>query len=455
MTQELKTLNHIPEFRTDAQIAQIIHYVNTGNFPPGLTPRQQHRYAQKFNGFVVQHGLLKYRPNANVNLTVCLNANKAIVIQNIYNNIQRGLGQGLASFYHQVCQSYLNIKKSDTDDFLRRQGDYQITRIPRKARINKPIQAEVPNERWGVDLIETTSYVSPQNNMFRFIFVAVDYFSGKIFARGMRNKLGQTLRTNFENIMTANNTTPHEVQGDGEFSQGQFLASCVAHGIRNIKTNPHSPTSNGMVERANKEIRKMLRSGFVRNNNHRWSPYLAQYVANLNSQVKARSKQSPDDLWTPGYNPLPAGHVRHVGPLTDDSTLQERQDYHNEYLDQKVARQLQTGAVARIFHVGDSVRIRLENVSNPMRARTKSRISVNLNVIHFSPEIYTVRSVRNFPGQPRPPEYYINDSAGSTIFSGVVPKVFYGSDLLFVPPGSVNVSINPRTVARANQLNRL
>jgi hypothetical protein len=146
--------------------------------------------------------------------------------------------------------------------------------------------------------------------------------------------------------------------------------------------------------------------------------------------------------------------VRAVGPLTDDSTLQDRQDFHNAYLDQKVARQLQTGAVARQFHVNDSVRIRLENISNQMRARTKSRISVNLNVIHFSPEVFTVSNVRNFAG-PRPPEYYIDDAAGNTLMSGVVPKVFYGSDLLFVPPGSVNVSINPATVARANQLNRL
>ena len=184
-------------------------------------------------------------------------------------------------------------------------------------------------------------------------------------------------------------------------------------------------------------------------------PHLAQYISNLNSQVKARSKQSPNDLWTPGYNPLPPGHVRHAGPLTDNLTLQQRQDYHNNYLDRKTSRQLQTGAVARNFNVGDSVRIRLENVSTLMRARTKSGISKNLNVIHFSPEVFTITNVRNFAPQPRPNEYYINDPGGNVVRSGVVPKVFYGSDLLFVPPGSTNVSINPGTVARANQLNRL
>ena len=347
------------------------------------------------------------------------------------------------------------LARAGSDAFLRRQGDYQVTRIPKTPRVNKPIQAEVPNERWGVDMIDMNAYASPANHMRRWILTVVDYFSGKIFARGMTNKRLPTVWTNFQNIMNMNNTVPHILQADGEFNQGVFLANAQANGIRFIPTNVYTPTSNGMVENANKQIRRIIRAGFVRNNNFTWTPSLAQYISNLNSQVKARSKQSANDLWTQGYNPLPAVHVRHVGRLNDNSTLQERQDIHNNYLDRRTARMLQTGAVARNFNVGDSVRIRLENVSTLMRARTKSGISKNLNAIHFSPEVFTITNVRNFAPQPRPNEYYINDPAGNVVRSGVVPKVFYGSDLLFVPPGSTNVSIIPGTVARANQLNRL
>jgi len=303
-------------------------------------------------------------------------------------------------------------------------------------------------------MVDVNQYYAANNNHCRWILVCVDYFSGKVFARGMRNKTGATMRTNFEAIMTANHTVPHIVQGDGEFSQGEFLASCIAHDITMIPTNPYSPTSNGMVERANREVRKLIRAGFVRNNNFRWSQYLAQYIANINSQRKARTKQCPNDLWTQGYHPLPPGHVPVNGPLNDDNTLQEKQDIHNEYLDERTNRLLQTGAVAREFQVNDNVRIRLENVSNKMRERTKSKMSLNLNAIHFTPEVYTVYRVRDFEG-PRPPEYYIRDAGNNIVRSGVVPKVFYGSDLLFVPPGSVAVSINPATVDRAQQINRL
>ena len=182
MTQKLKSLNHIPEFATDAGIAGVINYINTGNFPLGLNNRQQQRYTQKFNGFVVTHGVLRYNPNPTINLAVCLNANKQVVIQNIYNNISRGLGQGLASFYHQVCSTHLNITKEETDTFLRKQGEYMITRIPRQPRVNKPIEASVPNERWAIDLIDMNAF---QNGHNKWIMVIIDYFSNKIFARSM------------------------------------------------------------------------------------------------------------------------------------------------------------------------------------------------------------------------------------------------------------------------------
>ena len=120
----------------------------------------------------------------------------------------------------------------------------------------------------------------------------------------------------------------------------------------------------------------------------------------------------------------------------------------------KLKKMLSTGAVARQFQVNDNVRIRLETMSTPMRERRKSEFGLNLNAIHFTPEVYTVTHVRNFPGI-RPPEYNVADPAGNVIQSGATPKRFFGSDLLFVPPVNVNPSINPATTQRANRLNRL
>jgi hypothetical protein len=111
-------------------------------------------------------------------------------------------------------------------------------------------------------------------------------------------------------------------------------------------------------------------------------------------------------------------------------------------------------SVARRFQVNDNVRIRLETMSTPMRERRKSEFGLNLNAIHFTPEVYTVTNVRNFPGI-RPPEYNVADPAGNVIQSGATPKRFFGSDLLHVPAVNVNPSIHPASTQRANTLNRL
>lgn len=52
-------------------------------------------------------------------------------------------------------------------------------------------------------------------------------------------------------------------------------------------------------------------------------------------------------------------------------------------------------------------------------------------------------------------EYQINDQRTTLCAVALFPKAFYGSDSLFVPPGYVNVSITPATVAQANHLNCL
>jgi hypothetical protein len=89
-----------------------------------------------------------------------------------------------------------------------------------------------------------------------------------------------------------------------------------------------------------------------------------------------------------------------------------------------------------------------------MRERNKKQVSKNLSSVHYTPEVYSVTNVRNFPGL-RPPEYYVMDNLGNQLMSGATPKVFFGSELLFVPPLAVNVSLNPANTARANQMNRL
>ena len=174
------------------------------------------------------------------------------MIQAVYNDIRRGLGNELGAFYHQLAMSYLNIPKRITDDFLRSQGDYVVARVPHKL-VNKPIISRVPNERWGVDLIDMTAYPPVGNANRRYIFTAVDYFSGKVWARGITNRENNNAHPNLSNAINdicvnEAHTFPHIIQADGEFAVGAFRDWCNQHHIILIKTTSYTPNSNGKIE---------------------------------------------------------------------------------------------------------------------------------------------------------------------------------------------------------------
>ena len=126
---ELRKLNNYPEFKTNAGINSIMVFIQSNNnariYPNNInTNRKKQRYNEKYNGnsgFVVQNATLFYRkPNLGIDLEVVYPNEKEQKISSIYNDVTKGLGTGLSQFYQQVSMKYLNIKKEDTDTYLRK-----------------------------------------------------------------------------------------------------------------------------------------------------------------------------------------------------------------------------------------------------------------------------------------------------------------------------------------------
>jgi len=304
---------------------------------------------------------LHYNPNANIDLEVVRPNQRQQKIQAIYNDIRRGLGLGLGAFYQQIAMSYLNIPKDITDDFLRSQGDYVVARVPRKL-VNKPIITKVPNERWGVDLIDMTAYPPVGNANRRYIFTAVDYFSGKVWARGITNRENNNARPTLSNAINdicvnEAETFPNTIQADGEFAVGAFRDWCNQQNINLIKTTSYTPTSNGKIERMNREVRKKIKAGFIRNNNFLWFANLQAYIQNINSQQGSRNSQTPNQLWTQDYNPHPPNHeLPDEQQLNDNMDIQERQDYQERHIDNRARQIVSMGRAVPVFQNGNLVR---------------------------------------------------------------------------------------------------
>jgi len=287
LLRNLKELQAYPEFRTTAGIDQVRKAVQTNTVPAGLTPLQTTRFNQKFmNGnFIVnftpapQRGVqahgndrLKYRVDEHTFL-VAYPDERTIFLERIWRNPRRGYGVGLQAFYLQVAQSHLNIQKKYTDAFLKGKGDYQIQKVPVK-KVNRPIISKTSNERWGMDLISMVV-----GNTNRFIFTVVDNFSGFLWTRRITNRRAQTIVNNLQDIVASavprgsGGTYPRLLQCDQgpEFNNQNMFNFCNANNIRLILSKSYSPAANGKIERKNREVRKKIKAGFIRQNANDWN----------------------------------------------------------------------------------------------------------------------------------------------------------------------------------------
>ena len=480
MARDLKRINAYPEFRTANGIDAVRAAVVAGNPPPG-TPNQQARFAGKYlNGsWVVTNtalpvplqnhgaGRLRYRPNAAINLLVAYPDEKQACMALVYNDNRRGLGVGLQAFYSQVAMSYLNIKKTETDAFLRGQGDYQLAKIPHKQVIS-PIVAKAPNERWGMDLIDM-SYGPLANRTHRYILTVIDYFSGYVWARTLTNKTDVSIRARLNNIIQtpyplgSSQTYPHILQTDNgtEFSNAVLAAYTTQHQIKQIFTTSYTPESNGKVERANREIRKKIKVGNIRRNNHTWLNHLPAYIDNINSQENSKSKMTAKQLWSPGYNagpaippPLPA--------LRNQNTPAERRAIQRHYLENRSVG-WQHGAMPT-FQVGDLVRVDLASLSSDYRRSIKENRTSG-NAVHWSPVISRVMNVYPPNLNRVHPRYSITvgpagpaplggvppaAGANQILMRGAVPWLFAGNQLTLAGNPT---SINPRDIPQVNFIN--
>jgi hypothetical protein len=136
---------------SDKSISDVKNYLATQTFPISLnTSQKRTRFIKKWSkDWEMRNGKLIYKP---LNLTVVPDGERNTVLKSVHEDIKTGLGQGIDMFYKRIRDSYLNIRRSDVSDFLKKQKVYQITR-PQNHIINKPILALSPNERYGIDCV--------------------------------------------------------------------------------------------------------------------------------------------------------------------------------------------------------------------------------------------------------------------------------------------------------------
>ena len=433
-------------------IEKIKDYIRTGKLPDDLTDIQMKRFIQRFKyGYTLNNGKVYYK-----HLELVSNENMNEKLKEIYDDPNLGLGLGIVSFYKIVKDKYIGITRDDVEKFIKNQTVYQITKEPKRG-VNKPIITTYPNERWAIDLVDMKIY-EKYNNRYKQILTCIDYFTKYVWAEPLRDTQSESVKDAMEKITNESNTRPKILQSDnGSEFKGALSEWTHRHHIDQIKTLSYSPTSNGLIENFNKQLRKMIREGTIRYNSLNWVEHLQEYTTNHNHHKNTTTKYSPSELWKEGNEKVDGGKYvvqdgveyvnengemikNDVSDITDDNELKILRA--SERI-KKVARRNLARTVVEKFKNGDKVRVLMSSLYSKIRKRIKKGDG-KLLISKYTPEIYSVVEAPEPKGEHAEfmkPRYMLKDSDGRLVRTELKKnnpdanrsaKQFFGSELLRV-----------------------
>ena len=415
-------------FPTDKLISEVKMFKLKNVFPNDVdTDAKKTTFERKYNDFSLSanNRNLIYKP---LNLVVVPKININKVLKEEY---KLTFGAGIVAFYKTIRQKYLNIKRTDVSAFVKRQAIPQMTSIF-KHRTNKPIISKFPNQLWAVDLIELQYYKSKNRN-YTYIFNAVDIFSRKCFLSPCKTKTAEECKTAFQSIVQRADVKPNYIICDngGEF-KAQFAEYCESNDIKIRLNRAYSPQANGVVERCNMEIRKLMRNIFLQNEDNNWIDNLQQIENIRNATFTTAINNIPEKIWNNSKAPITERNIPIHYKTDDDKT---RQLFASQTVLKNVKKQIEEYKDEEL-EVGDRVRIRMDALSNNIKKLVKAGNTKQIVVV-YSPVVFKIlRKITPKNGLLERSRYVCGTTDGTRMLvnkeSGTQPRQFYANSLLKV-----------------------
>ena len=202
---------------------------------------------------------------------------------------------GLNQFYDIIKHAYININKMEVVQFLREQTLYQLTLRKSAKRITVK-QYSKANQAWAIDLIDMQRYSNIQaNRKYKYILSTVDLFSKKVYLRKLLHKTVTAVIAELTDIFRHERPKLLVSDNGKEFQLQQFVAN---QNMKQIFQPSHVPQPN--IENTNGQVRKMLSTEFVKNDNLVWITRLEFLENNLNHfNIEVRQPKAFNNVQLP------------------------------------------------------------------------------------------------------------------------------------------------------------
>lgn len=211
----------------------------------------------------------------------------------------------IRKMYEYINSNYPDIRLTykEITQWLHNQPSYQINQAqPRKQQVNiKPIISNSRLSFIAIDLLDYSQISAP--NSYKYLMNIIDIYSRKVWLYKLRQKEPKyTLEAFKQFINDVKEYTPNLKLKDiriltdqgGEF-QGDFHQFLKQHDIKHIISN--TPQSNGICERSNQTIRRILDKYIKLNNvSNRWN-VIDKIQDIYNSTYHRVIKSTPDNIF--------------------------------------------------------------------------------------------------------------------------------------------------------------
>ena len=151
---------------------------------------------------------------------------------------------------------------------------------------------------WTMDLLDIQKF-SRVNKNFRYILVVVDVFSRFAWARPLKNKEGNSIKTALEGIIKTSGKQPSKIWSDdgSEFRNSKVKELLEKYNIELYST--HNEPKASIAERFIRTLRGKIESDFILTQTTVWYDILPELIREYNSSRHRSIVMSPQDARKP------------------------------------------------------------------------------------------------------------------------------------------------------------
>ena len=302
--QEFVTLSHeelLEEQYKDEKFHDIIEYLRDtdNNDPPPVTIRHGKENCT-ISHFTLVNDLLYHTSTPQSKEVTRETVSQLVIPQTLVKDVLKLLHDsptsshpGRDKTYHQAQLKYF-WPKMRQDIYLHVENCLTCAQIKGNPHSPAPIlEYPIPSKPWQRIHIDTLELPLSENG-YKYLFVAIDYFSRYCILQPIPNKKAETIATTIINQIICNYSTPHTIITDqGSEYVNQIMSElCNQFSIKKVNIHVYRPQSNGVVERLNRKIIHCLRS-LINPYSIQWDTWIPLVKCSLNTQINASTGETP------------------------------------------------------------------------------------------------------------------------------------------------------------------